>query len=125
MLEINALTRRYSGKTVLDGLDLTLNAGEVCALLGPNGSGKTTLMKLIAGLSAPTAGDIRFMAEPLNDKSRGLIAYMPTESYFYGYMTVSDTLRWYRDFYEDFDFRKAEGLLERMQLDGKMKVSRL
>lgn len=63
MTELNllGLTKRYqtAGPAALHGLDLTVGSGSLTALLGPSGSGKTTTMKLIAGLLAPDAGDIR------------------------------------------------------------------
>lgn len=53
------LTRRYGNRAGVHGVDLTLKPGEVTALLGPSGSGKSTLLRLIAGLEAPDAGEIR------------------------------------------------------------------
>lgn len=60
-LQLDGLTKRYqaAGPAALHGLDLTVASGSLTALLGPSGSGKTTTMKLIAGLLAPDAGDIR------------------------------------------------------------------
>ena len=49
MLEIRNLTVRVDDKTILDGLDLTVNKGEVAAIMGPNGSGKSTLSYVVAG----------------------------------------------------------------------------
>lgn len=53
------LIRRYGKRAGVHGVDLTLRPGEVTALLGPSGSGKSTLLRLIAGLEAPDAGEIR------------------------------------------------------------------
>jgi len=57
-LEARALTVRFRGRTVLDGVDLALREGERTALLGPNGSGKTTLLRALAGVLAPDAGTV-------------------------------------------------------------------
>jgi ABC-2 type transport system ATP-binding protein len=55
-VQCNQLTRRYGERAALDQLDLTVNAGEIFAVLGPNGSGKTTLFRLLSTLLAPTSG---------------------------------------------------------------------
>ena len=56
MLEIRGLRKAYGDIVALDGVDLDIAAGEVCALLGPNGAGKTTLVSVVAGLRRPDAG---------------------------------------------------------------------
>ena len=58
MLDIQHLTRRYQNKLAVSDLSLTFEKGKTYALLGPNGSGKTTLMKMIAGLTKQTSGEI-------------------------------------------------------------------
>jgi len=66
------VTKRYgNGVVALDRLSLTLHRGEVVALLGPNGAGKSTAVKLLMGLSSPTAGAVRiFGADPRNSTAR-------------------------------------------------------
>ncbi len=55
-VETRGLTKRYGPKTAVDGLDLSIGAGEIYALLGVNGAGKTTTIRMLTGLSQPTAG---------------------------------------------------------------------
>jgi multiple sugar transport system ATP-binding protein len=61
-LELRGVTKRFGhgrhGTTALDGVDLTVNPGEIVVVLGPTGAGKTTLLRTIAGLEAPEAGSI-------------------------------------------------------------------
>lgn len=57
-LNVRGLKRHFGGIKALDGLDLTVHAGEVHGLIGPNGSGKSTAINVISGLYAPTAGDV-------------------------------------------------------------------
>ena len=59
MIEANALTKDYGKKRAVDGLSFTVRPGVVTGFLGPNGSGKSTTMRLILGLDAPTAGDVK------------------------------------------------------------------
>ncbi|WP_097280117.1 L-cystine ABC transporter ATP-binding protein TcyN [Caenispirillum bisanense] len=59
MIEATGLTKRFGPTTVLDGVDLTVEKGEVVAVIGPSGSGKTTLLRLLNCLEAPDGGTIR------------------------------------------------------------------
>ena len=103
MLDIQHLTRRYQNKLAVSDLSLTFEKGKTYALLGPNGSGKTTLMKMIAGLTKQTSGEITLDGIPVGPETKKHIAYMPTESYFYSYMSIADAGKYYADFFEDFD----------------------
>ena len=125
MLELKNITKRYLRRTALDGVSLALEEGKTCLLLGPNGSGKTTMMKLIAGLSRPTEGEIAFNGQPIGKATKARVAYMPTENYFYSYMTIRDIGRYYADFFADFDPRAFCQLLTDMDLDEKDRIRQL
>ena len=125
MLEIKKVTRKFGAKYGVKDATLTIEPGKTYALLGPNGSGKTTLMKMIAGLMAPTSGEIRLDGDRIGPKTKAKIAYMPTESYFYPYMTIMDAGKYYRDFFADFDMARYEEILQRMDLNPKDKISKL
>ena len=81
MLEARALAIGYGRTIIGSGLDVTLRAGEVLALLGPNGGGKTTLLKTLLGLIPPLGGEVRLAERPLPDLSprerSRLMAYVP------------------------------------------------
>ena len=57
MIEVNELTKRYRGTVAVDGLSFVVKPGMVTGFLGPNGAGKTTTMRVLLGLTAPTAGE--------------------------------------------------------------------
>src|SRR5688500_8073758 len=59
-LSISALTKRFAAFTAVDDISLTVERGELMALLGPSGCGKTTTLRMVAGLERPTSGTIRF-----------------------------------------------------------------
>lgn len=125
MLEFRNVTKKYLRRTALDDVSFGLEPGRVALLLGPNGSGKTTSMKLIAGLSRQTSGEVLFEGQRIGAKSKARIAYMPTENYFYNFMTVGAAGKYYQDFFEDFDARRFDEWLRRMELRTEDKVSKL
>lgn len=125
MLSITEVTRTYQRREAVSHVSLELAPGKTYALLGPNGSGKTTLMKMVAGLTRPTSGDIHLDGAPIGPITKAHIAYMPTESYFYNYMTVQDAGKYYADFFQDFDLGQFQAMLERMALSPKDKVRQL
>ena len=116
-LRIDNLTQRYRGVTALKGVCTQLRGGDTCLLLGPNGSGKTTLMKLVAGIASPSSGEITLDGMPIGPKTKARIAYMPTENYFYNYMSVRDAGKYYADFFVDFDRAAYEARIDRAELD--------
>ena len=123
-LRAENLSRRYRGKYALNNVNFELSGGNVCLLLGPNGSGKTTLMKLIAGLVSPSGGSIELDGDPIGTATKRRVAYMPTENYFYNYMTVRDAGKYYADFFPDFDRAAYENRAQRAELplDGRIRT---
>ena len=106
-------------------LPIDFMPGRIYALLGSNGSGKTTLMKMIAGLVKPTSGDITLSGVPIGVETKKHIAYMPTESYFYNYMSCADIGKYYDDFFEDFSLDQYYNYLNEMKLTPDMKASKM
>ncbi len=122
MIKCEHLVKKYISTTAVSDLSLEIVSGNIYALLGPNGSGKSTLMKMIAGLAKPTSGSITFDNRPLSYKAKAHIAYMPTEAYFFNYMTCRDVGKYYDDFFEDFSFTKYMELLQKLDLNPKLKT---
>ena len=115
VLQCIDLKKSYKrGTTVLQGLNLTLNKGKIVGLLGPNGCGKSTLMKLVSGLLVPDSGKILICGEEQSEKTNALISYLPERTYFTPSMRVSELLRFFEEFYEDFDTVCATRMIEDM-----------
>lgn len=114
VLECRALTKSYGATPALSPLSLALPRGRVVGLLGPNGSGKTTLIKLIAGLLRPTAGQVLICGREPGAETKALVSYLPERPYFASGMKVTQTLRYFEDFYPDFDRPLAQDMLARL-----------
>ncbi len=77
----------------VDGLDLTVNEGEIFGLLGPNGSGKSTTIKMILGLLRPGEGEVRLFGLPPSDPAaRKRLGFLPELSYLHPFLTARETL---------------------------------
>lgn len=125
ILECRNLNKTFLNKKAVIDFNLRLQEGKIYGLLGENGSGKTTWMKMVAGLSKPSSGDIIFKGHTWDYHDKGEIAYMSTEPFFYDFMTVDSVGEYYKDFFNDFDHTKYQKLLQRVGLSGNLKVRHL
>ncbi len=93
-LDVRGLTKRFD-RPAVDGLDLTVRAGEFYSLLGPNGAGKTTTLRMVAGLLKPDAGDISvFGINRLTDPvaAKQIMAWVSDEPMIYDKLTPYEYL---------------------------------
>ena len=101
VIETRGLTKQFKGHTAVDSLDLRIPQGGVYGFLGPNGSGKSTTMKMLLGLTQPTAGEIEIFGKRLTPASRGellpLIGSMIEAPPGYGHLTGWENMQIVRD----------------------------
>jgi ABC-2 type transport system ATP-binding protein len=96
LIEIRGLRKRFGDVAVIQGIDLSIEEGEVFGLIGPDGAGKSTLIRMLAGILEPTEGEIVLRGiDAVRDyeEVRGLVGYMPQSFGLYGPLTVEENLR--------------------------------
>ena len=91
------LTKSYSGRTVVKGVNLDVSSGEVVGLLGPNGAGKTTTFSMVVGLTAPDSGRVLLDGadvtdDPMYVRARKGIGYLPQEASIFRGLSVEDNI---------------------------------
>lgn len=126
ILECKNLTKAYKKNVpVLQNFNLAISAGRIIGLLGPNGCGKSTLIKLIAGLLQPNSGEITVGGYPVGEQTKALISYLPERTYFSSGMKVEGLVKYFKDFYEDFDSDRAYKLLSDLGINPKANLKSL
>jgi len=108
------LGKNYDGRTILAGIDATVQPGQVVGLLGTNGAGKTTLLELLLGLSPATEGGTRLFGHasfdvPQTDKAR--IGYVPQRDELLELLTAQQQLALFASFYPDWDSELVDRLM--------------
>jgi ABC-type multidrug transport system ATPase subunit len=111
VIRARGLAMRYGSKRIFDGLELDVERGGFALVTGPNGAGKTTLLRLVAGLVAPTAGEITV------DANRAQLGFLAHEALVYRELTALENLEMYGRLYRVAERRERIGmLLERFDL---------
>ncbi len=113
------------GSPVLNDFNLTVPPGRIVGLLGPNGCGKSTLLKLICGLLVPTAGKIFVCGKERSENTNSLISYLPERTYFNQRWRVFELVKFFTDFYEDFDAEVAKRMLTDLNIPLERRLSEL
>lgn len=92
-IETRHLRKEFGRKVAVADLSLQVERGEVFGFLGPNGAGKTTSVKMLLGLTSPTAGDASLLGKPLGDRqTRQKIGFLPEHFRFYHWLKASEFL---------------------------------
>jgi ABC-type branched-subunit amino acid transport system ATPase component len=95
VLELDGVEKRFGGLPAVDGVSLSVDEGEIVALVGPNGAGKSTLLRTVVGLERPTAGSVRLEGSPVTGlpphriRRAGIAMVLQTPRVFPG-MTVRE-----------------------------------
>ncbi len=129
ILEMKGVHRSYvKDKPVLDGLDLSVAAGEVIGLLGQNGAGKTTLLRVALGLLEAQRGEVRVFGldprrEPLAVKRQ--VGYVSEDQVLPPFLRVDEVLDLHRRLFPTWDDDLARALSSRFKMDGGARIKQL
>jgi len=117
VIDVRDLVKRYGGKTVVDGVSLSVEEGEIFGILGPNGAGKTTTVEIIEGLRTPDSGSVSVLGlDPQRDTAalRRVLGAQLQSSRLPARLRVGEALELYRSYYPDP--ADPEPLLEQLGL---------
>jgi ABC-2 type transport system ATP-binding protein len=124
-VDLKGVTKRYNEIVAVNNITLTINTGEIFALLGPNGSGKSTTLKMLLGLVQPTAGSVNVLGidvekEPVSIKRQ--VGYVPESPSVYEFLTGIEYLDFIADIYGVAPADKKQRIneyLKALQLEGR------
>jgi ABC-2 type transport system ATP-binding protein len=127
-IQTHGLTKSFGRTGALRGLDLSVPAGAVYALLGRNGAGKSTLMQLLLGLLEPTAGMVQVLGRDPSREGVALrqrLGYIPERLPLYEWMTVAQTLRFVAAQYRSWSAPTELALVTKFRLPRERRVREL
>lgn len=115
-VEADEVTKSYGDTAALDGVTLSVEKGEVFALVGPNGAGKTTLVRCLTGTTRPTSGDARLLGAPPDDADKTAVSVLPQEFVPPERLTPDELVGYYASLYPENATRDTEALVDEMGL---------
>ena len=125
ILSCRNLSKNFGYHSALSGVNMDIPRGRIIGLLGPNGSGKTTFMKLANGLLVPSEGEIIIGGYHPGPETKKIVSFLPATEYLPDYMTVENLLKFFCDFFEDFNPGKAEDMLKILNINPKLRLKTL
>ena len=121
MLKVEQLSKKIDRQTILDGIDFTVESGEIIALVGRNGAGKTTLLRTMVGIIRPDMGDVLYGSKSIF-KDAGLkrdVIFVPDSADALKNYTVNEATDLYESIYPSFNRTIFRETLTRYNIDNK------
>ncbi len=113
VVDVTDLRKSFGHREVLKGISFKVFSGEVFGIVGPNGAGKTTTLRILSGIIRSFEGRVELAGmTPEKAREKGLIAYMPEDTFPYDRLTGVENLRFYAEIYAKGDRKKSEEYVE-------------
>ncbi|MDE6747656.1 MAG: ABC transporter ATP-binding protein [Lachnospiraceae bacterium] len=127
MLEIKNLQKGYNNRTVIHGINICIDRGEIHGLVGSNGAGKTTLLKCAAGIYKPAQGTVQYDEKDIydNPEMKAKVAYVSEQLDFINIYSVAGMAKYYQNFYDTFSGKKFDDLVKRFGINPKKNIGTL
>ena len=125
MINIINLNKKYRNKIILDNINLNIEKGKIIGLLGPNGSGKTTLMKILLNITKEDNGEIYINNEKKSEETNKYISFLPDAPFIDKDLSINEARNYFKFFYTDFNDKKFENLINKLNLNLKDKIKNL
>jgi ABC-2 type transport system ATP-binding protein len=125
VIEVKNVTKKFGRKEVLKGVSFTAEKGQITCLIGINGVGKTTIMQAIMSLIPINSGEIFIDGSKLTKDSYEKITFIPDTITMPPQMRIGDAFAFMADFYQSWNQKRAEELLEFFKLEETERISEL
>jgi len=130
IIETSELKKKYGDHEAVRGLNLSVQAGSVCAFLGQNGAGKSSTIKMLLGMIHPTSGNGSVFGHRIDKERESLLirqkaAFVAEDKRLYDYMTVREIIHFTKSFFPGWNHALEVQLLERFELPAGRKIRQL
>ena len=125
LIECKNLCKSFDNKDIIKNINISIESGKIVGLLGKNGQGKTTILKLINDLLTPTSGEVLIKGERPGVESKKVISYLPERTYLDKDMTINEIVKFFTEFYDNFNKERAYKLFKELDLDVDQKLTKM
>ena len=125
MIEVKNATKKYKKVKALDDISFEIHEGKITCLLGINGVGKSTVLKAICGLIKLDSGEIFIDGEKISHKIYDKVAFVPDVDNYFVQFTIKQSFEFMKEFYKNWDDKKAYEMLDLFNLNDNSKISNL
>lgn len=130
IIETAELKKNYGRHEAVRGLNLSVQAGSVCAFLGQNGAGKSSTIKMLLGMIHPTSGTARVLGHRIGKENESLLirqkaAFVAEDKRLYDYMTVGQIIRFTKSFFPRWNQALERSLLDQFELPPERRIRQL